>query len=270
MVPEVPVQAVVASALASYTAAGVIAVARVALSPTATPAATLAAAHVSLPLSLLSAGVGAAGGIALLSVLAGRTVLLVLYTFMWLTSAAALGQIWVERRKEAESGSKRSRRKKKKKGSKGGRHRLVDRTHRPLSPPPLPPPPSPSPYHSNPFITNPLLLTTGCLSALTGTSGPVCGIPLLLLSRHPPALALLLSQSVQLPIAALSTLAVALLDPAWLLASLAVPLALGQAVGVLVGMKVAAKIDAGSLKLLLSSLLLLAASVLLARLLLTP
>mmetsp|Transcript_15179 Transcript_15179/g.47374 ORF Transcript_15179/g.47374 Transcript_15179/m.47374 type:complete len:309 (+) Transcript_15179:423-1349(+) len=263
--PSLAVQAIVASALASYTAAGVIAVARVALLPSHA-SAHLSAARLSLPLCLALAGVGASLGIWLLTLLSGPVVLVVLYSFMWLTSAAALVQLVYnltsDRRTKRRQRAPRT-------GSRGGRRRrLARRRHAhddANNDANASVAATPAAFHARLVVTAPLLLATGCLSALTGTSGPVTGIPLMLLAGFPASLALLLAQTVQLPIAALATIAVAVVDSSWLLPQLAVPLALGQAVGVLIGMPLSSRLPATRLRVVLTSVLLVAATVLLVR-----
>lgn len=109
---------------------------------------------------------------------------------------------------------------------------------------------------------------TGFGSALTGTSGPVVSMPMLLLLRWPIRMSLGSAQAVQLPIASASTLCYIILRPGTITWELAVAIALGLAPCAALGAVIAHKVPEAMLKLIVSSVLVLSAVILVTKLLL--
>ena len=108
---------------------------------------------------------------------------------------------------------------------------------------------------------------TGFGSALTGTSGPVVSMPMLLLLNWPVHMSLGTAQAVQLPIAMASTACYILLRPGVIDWGLSACIAAGLAPCCAIGAVVAHKVPADTLKLIVASVLVLSAVILIAKLL---
>jgi uncharacterized membrane protein YfcA len=107
---------------------------------------------------------------------------------------------------------------------------------------------------------------TGFGSALTGTSGPVVSLPMFLLLRWPITTSLGSAQAVQLPIAAASTLSYLVLRPGVIEWPLAGAIALGLAPCVAIGAVIAHRVPKATLKLTVATVLVVSAVVLIVKL----
>mmetsp|Transcript_16031 Transcript_16031/g.30021 ORF Transcript_16031/g.30021 Transcript_16031/m.30021 type:complete len:348 (-) Transcript_16031:14-1057(-) len=104
-------------------------------------------------------------------------------------------------------------------------------------------------------------ITTGFISPLTGTSGPVVFLPLALTMNYPILNALGAAQCVQLPIAVASSISFSLVGK--IDAALGIALAIGATPGVILGSVMAHKINKFHLQVLVTGVLLVASCVLL-------
>jgi len=109
-------------------------------------------------------------------------------------------------------------------------------------------------------------LVTGFASALTGTSGPVVGLPLLMLAQCPIRSSLGLVQAIQVPIALASMVAYLTLRPGVIQWEIVAALAVGSAPAVPLGAYLADKIPAAGLKLVVAIVLVVSSVVLVAKL----
>ena len=121
------------------------------------------------------------------------------------------------------------------------------------------------PQHSRVVLAGVGALTGFC-SALTGTSGPVVGLPVLVMIKMPIRASLGCVQAVQVPIAIASTVAYLTLRPDTLDLILVMCLSTSLAPGVAIGACIASRLPAAELKLLVVSVLVLSSIVLLVKL----
>jgi len=107
---------------------------------------------------------------------------------------------------------------------------------------------------------------TGFGSAVTGTSGPVVSLPIFLLLRWPITTSLGSAQAVQVPIAAASTLSYLILRPGVIEWPLAGAVAIGLAPFVAVGALIAHRVPKATLKLTVAVVLVVSSVVLIGKL----
>ena len=107
---------------------------------------------------------------------------------------------------------------------------------------------------------------TGICSALTGTSGPVVGLPILMLVKCPIHSALGFVQAIQVPIAVASAVTYLVLRPDRIDWTIVTALALGISPAVVLGAYVADKIPAAGLKLCVATVLVICSAILVAKL----
>ncbi len=105
---------------------------------------------------------------------------------------------------------------------------------------------------------------TGMLSALTGTGGPLVLIPILMWCRVPVLMAIGLSQAIQLPIGALATSGNIYAGTLDLL--MGITLGLGISLGTISGGKIAHRLPRGILRRVVSILLIIVGTLILAKL----